>query len=243
MMPELRLYTLRDLPAHLAEADEVEHLRSLLTTFDYLQAKIGTLTLGSQLLIDDYDLACIPKSGVSVENSKSLSDPLRLIQDAIRLSAHILVLETMQLAGQLLGRLLSEEAPEIQGLLEQAKQWKAVPWLRPLTPSLISPDGSLLRTLSDRLTRADKGTAFDTWPIYALAATPSGEKLISASLDTNLKIWDLLSGEIVAILEGHTEPVKAVAVFPDGERPISASEDMTLKVWTLQSRLVLQTLS
>jgi hypothetical protein len=40
---------------------------------------------------------------------------LRLVQSALRLSAHVLAQDKTQLAGQLLGRLLGQEAPDIQG--------------------------------------------------------------------------------------------------------------------------------
>ena len=70
--------------------------------------------LGVQALIDDYDL---------IEDSELLNHPeynwekvkaLKLIQGALRLSAHILAEDKAQLAGQLLGRLLCFNAKSLE---------------------------------------------------------------------------------------------------------------------------------
>ena len=65
--------------------------------------------------------------------------------------------------------------------------------------------------------------------------TPDGRRVVSASDDQTLKVWDLASGRAVATLEGHTAWVSACAVTPDGRRVVSASDDKTLKVWDLAS--------
>lgn len=120
----------------------------ILTDFDFLEAKIKRPEFGVQALIADYDLVDEPKVVTHQEYSPHKVRALKLIQGALRLSAHILAGDKTQLAGQLLGRLLSFPLPGIQSLLAQAKQWQEHPWLRPLTPSLTPPGGHLLRTLT-----------------------------------------------------------------------------------------------
>jgi WD40 repeat protein len=73
------------------------------------------------------------------------------------------------------------------------------------------------------------------WTVNACAVTPDGRRVVSASNDDTLKVWDLESGCIVANLEGHTLTVNACAVTPDGRQVVSASDDYTLKVWDLAS--------
>ncbi|HAG81256.1 MAG TPA: hypothetical protein DCL61_08795, partial [Cyanobacteria bacterium UBA12227] len=141
LVSEDRDYALKHLPYHMVEASRFEQLHQWLTDFDFIDAKVSAL--GAQALIEDYDLAFNPDVLLSGEKAETL----RLIQGAIRLSAHILDRDKTQLAGQLLGRLMSFEVSEIQALLERAKQSKNSPWLRPLTPSLTPPGGRLLRTL------------------------------------------------------------------------------------------------
>jgi len=140
---------------------------------------------------------------------------LRLVQGAIRLSAHVLAEDGTQLAGQLTGRLLSFDGPDVQALLAQARGWKAFPWLRPLAPSLTPPGGALLRTLTGH-----------TAGVRAVAVTPDGRRAVSASDDQTLKVWDLESGAVIATFSGDG-PLDACATAPDG----GCSED-TLTIVT-----------
>jgi WD40 repeat protein len=196
---------------HLKEAGRAEALRALLCDFDWLQAKLDATDVNA--LIVDYDFT--PDDA-----------DLRLVKGTIRLAAHVLARDKTQLAGQLLGRLLGQEAPEIQTMLEQTKEWRAAPWLRPLTPSLTPPGGPLIRTLQGH-----------TSGVRAVAVTPDGRRAVSGSDDHTLKVWDLERGEELATLQGHTSWVSAVAVTPDGRRAVSASGDDTLKVWDISTGL------
>ena len=68
-----------------------------------------------------------------------------------------------------------------------------------------------------------------------MAVTPDGQRAVSASADSTLKVWDLSSGRELRTLHGHAGYVNAVAVTPDGQRAVSASDDQTLKMWELTS--------
>ncbi len=78
--------------------------------------------------------------------------------------------------------------------------------------------------------------------VQACAVTADGRRVVSASHDKTLKVWDLASGCELATLQGHASGVTACAVTPDGRRVVSASSDKTLKVWDLESGRVLSTL-
>jgi WD40 repeat protein len=206
--PKKRLYALETLPGHLAESVQGERLHQLLTDFDFIEAKLDAV--GVQALIEDYDLARVS----DVLLSEGQGESLKLIQGAIRKSAHVLEWDKTQLAGQLLGRLLDFEMPEIQGMLEQAKQWKDSPWLRPLKTNLERPGEGCLRTLIGH-----------TSYVNAVAIAPNGKTAISGSSDETLKIWDIERGIELRTLTGHTSEVNAVAIAPDGKTAISASYD------------------
>ncbi|HND52798.1 MAG TPA: hypothetical protein PLV92_10395, partial [Pirellulaceae bacterium] len=61
--------------------------------------------------------------------------------------------------------------------------------------------------------------------VYAVAFSPDGRKLASASLDNSLKIWDAATGAELARLKGHGDGVCGVAFLPDGKSLRSASLD------------------
>ncbi len=67
--------------------------------------------------------------------------------------------------------------------------------------------------------------------ISALAFSPDGKYLVSASEDSTLKLWDPNSGAEIRTLRGHSNIVTALAVNADGTEIASASLDHTLRVW------------
>jgi nucleoside phosphorylase len=72
--------------------------------------------------------------------------------------------------------------------------------------------------------------------------TPDGRRVVSASDDETLIVWDLQTGAELATLDGHSAPVAGCAVTPDGRCVVSASDDETLKVWELETGKELATL-
>ncbi len=40
---------------------------------------------------------------------------------------------------------------------------------------------------------------------------PDGRRVVSASYDSTLKVWDVATGECVATLKGHSERVRCAA--------------------------------
>jgi WD40 repeat protein len=74
-----------------------------------------------------------------------------------------------------------------------------------------------------------------TRSVTACTVTPDGRRVVSASDDRTLKLWDLDNGRVLATFAGHTDRVTACAVTPDGRRVVSASDDQTLALWDLVS--------
>ncbi|XXX81951.1 TIR domain-containing protein [Sorangium sp. So ce134] len=81
-----------------------------------------------------------------------------------------------------------------------------------------------------------------TWAVNACALSPDGQRIVSASVDRTLKVWDLATGELLSTLDGRSGWVNACAISPDGQRIVSASSDGTLKVWDLATGELLSTL-
>jgi WD40 repeat protein len=78
--------------------------------------------------------------------------------------------------------------------------------------------------------------------ILGLATTPDGRRLISASKDTTLKVWDLETDRLEFTLSGHTAAANSVAVVRDGTLCISGSADGTIRLWHLTTGQLARTI-
>jgi eukaryotic-like serine/threonine-protein kinase len=68
-------------------------------------------------------------------------------------------------------------------------------------------------------------------PVSALAFSPDGEWLASASFDRTVKLSNSRTGEIRHSFDLHTGNVECVAFSSNGRRLASAGEDKTVRVW------------
>lgn len=71
--------------------------------------------------------------------------------------------------------------------------------------------------------------------IAALCCTSDGRRVISASADTTLRVWDVQSGELIHVLAGHTARVTSMCLTPDNRQLVSSSNDSTMRLWDMQS--------
>ncbi|MDA7816825.1 WD40 repeat domain-containing protein [Sulfurimonas sp.] len=87
--------------------------------------------------------------------------------------------------------------------------------------------------------------------INSVAISPNGKYALSGSgnyldpehnRDPLLKYWDLKTGKLIKVLNGHQRGVTAVSFTPDNRYALSASYDKMIKQWDLKSGKLIKTL-
>jgi WD40 repeat protein len=104
-----------------------------------------------------------------------------------------------------------------------------------------SQDGSRLVTCSSDLTAKiwDSRTTeliltlpeHHTDDLTAVAWSPVGDQITTASLDGSLIVWSAETGEILSVMHGHRGPVLDLVYSPSGELIYSGGSDRTVRMW------------
>ncbi len=232
-LPLEDLYLWEHLVWHLLQAWHWEEAQIVLSDLSYLTRKalyVGIPELESEALFT---------SNPQGASRLSLSSPERETLAAFAASLHRHLVCTSHLLRQM------QTPAEMGGLLLSHLGWESAfagqrhsfecnlsrPCLTAMHPLPNRSSSLLLRTLRGH-----------TGLVSSCAVSPDGNRIVSASWDQTLKVWDATTGEEKLTLTGHTGSVNFCMVSPDGSFIVSASEDQTLKVWnaiTGEERLTL----
>ena len=67
------------------------------------------------------------------------------------------------------------------------------------------------------------------------AVSPDGRRVLLASADRSVRLWDVEARRDLRRFIGHTASVWAVAFSPDGKRALSGGADQTVRLWDVDS--------
>ncbi|HEY2466576.1 MAG TPA: TIR domain-containing protein [Terracidiphilus sp.] len=113
----------------------------------------------------------------------------------------------------------------------------------PVHSVTFSPDGKNLATVTISTTTVKiwdviSGREVRTFgdhasSVFAVAYSPDGSKLVTASIDKTARLWDPATGKRLFVFRGHTGLITCAAFSNDGDQIVTGAEDGTARVWSV----------
>ncbi len=77
--------------------------------------------------------------------------------------------------------------------------------------------------------------------ISTVIFSPDGKYLLSGAWDSNIRMWDISTGQKIKTFTGHTGRINSLAFSSDGTRLLSAARDNLAKLWDVTTGRELRT--
>jgi WD40 repeat protein len=78
--------------------------------------------------------------------------------------------------------------------------------------------------------------------ILFAAFSPDGQLLATCDTDCNVRVWEVATGRLLLICQGHSNWVRFVVFSPDGNILASGGADHTIKLWNVSDGVCIKTL-
>ena len=72
--------------------------------------------------------------------------------------------------------------------------------------------------------------------VNSISVSKNGERILTASDDSTIRLWETITGRCLAVYKGHTDSVNSVVFLPDNKHFLSGSDDKTLRLWNLETQ-------
>ncbi len=76
------------------------------------------------------------------------------------------------------------------------------------------------------------------YPVTAVTFNDTGDKVFSAGLDNQIKLWDIRKGDVDSVLHGHTDTITGLALSGEGSYLLTNSMDQTIRCWDVKSYVI-----
>jgi WD40 repeat protein len=205
-------HALSELPHHQLNADMWDALEKTLTDLEFIEAKCISAM--------PYDLVQDFQAAFAAPNQQA-SPTLHEFGRFVLKSAHLLSQDPKQTCQQAMNE-PDQTAPAraAQSALENNIERRSFfLWMN--KPQQTDP---CLMTLTGH-----------SMGVIGCAYSKDGQRIVSASHDNSLKVWDAETGECIRTLEGHSSTVTCCAYSEDNRRIVSSSWDKTLRLWDAET--------
>jgi WD40 repeat protein len=235
----IRSYLARHLSSHLNDKERPEIISKLLTSFDWIQARLEHTNINT--LLDDFQIAGI--------NDAGQKPVLKMLQRALGQSEQILRNQPIQMPSQLLARLapMSDKEANNNALINVIHTLRSVRPVHnklavPLTPSLFKPQ--LARSISIPIPQLGS-SAKPVSKITSLCISSDRSFVYLGLADGSLWSWDLSKGEYnstniyseaIENKKRHDAEVSSIVELKHTHDLIaSASRDKKIIIWNRYS--------
>eukprot|EP00057_Strongylocentrotus_purpuratus_P026890 XP_011681364.1 PREDICTED: dynein assembly factor with WDR repeat domains 1-like [Strongylocentrotus purpuratus] len=223
---QYNLRRLSELWNHLAYAGDLKMLKSaVVCNFEYLLAKTHASSVYHVL----QELATIKCLVLDLE--------IDLVYAALAKSAEALMADPLQLAAELISRLLpikGQYPRDLDSLVAQAMEW-----CDQFTRPLLVPLTSWLPTQHDSLISSVQCGS----EIVKMVVSTDNQQIILITNDRTLVCYKLASSEKLWSCKAvHAEDITCITISKDDRIVVTGSADKTLKLWTADGGKLLRTI-
>jgi len=216
----LNLYFLTHLPLHLLKLEEWDKIDKLLSDLRYIErcSNEGLLYDLIKSYLDVLSLKDLPN-----DNRKKIHEFKQFVSNQAYILQKYPHLTVQQAINQPDNNVVSQTGKDFIKLTGFSQPW--IEWVN--KPQERDP---CIFTFTGHSSA-----------VWGCAFSPDGKKVVSASHDKTLKLWDVETGAEIRTFTGHSDSVWRCAFSSDGTKVVSASEDTTLKLWDVKTGAMIHT--